>query len=185
MKKKKNRDTDVHAKHTHTNVRVDIQTYVHSGICTYLYIYINTCSHMLTRTSFFSGFDNPYTCVWVFPQQCSPHNHLPITRGEAEVHRTGWVWKRGRERREAGPVPTGLTHGCTLTTKTPAAWGHGTPVGGADTCTHTHECKCGQTWTYMDTHTNIYAAHRDTHTKVSAGLTKQHLCYLEFNLTLI
>lgn len=74
--------------------------------------------------------------------------HLLIGRAERTAHRMGWVRKRGRERREARPVPTGLTHGSALTTKTPAP-GHGTPVGGSDTCTNTDDGKhIGRhTWT--------------------------------------
>lgn len=78
-----------------------------------------------------------HMCVWVFPRQCSLHTTSPSTGVKRRY--TGWdeCESVGEERREAGLVPTGLTHGSALTTKTPAP-GHGTPVGGADTCTNTH-----------------------------------------------
>lgn len=78
-------------------------------------------------------------------------HHFPINRGEVMAHRMGRVRKRGIERREAGLVPTGLTHGSVFTTKTPAS-GHGTPEGGADACTNTHEYKYMQLQ-HTQTHT--------------------------------
>lgn len=58
-------------------------------------------THTITRTFFFLRVWWPlHMCVWVFPRPCFAAHRLPINRGEAEVHRMGWVWKRGREEKE-------------------------------------------------------------------------------------
>lgn len=88
----------------------------------------------------FSGPDDPYTCVCDFFHGNVNYTPSPINRSEVKAHRMGWVWKRGRQRREAGHVPTGLAHCTGCTTKT-SALGHGTPSSGSDTCTITHEYK--------------------------------------------
>lgn len=102
---------------------------------------IHTCMYLCTLFFFLRVWRPSHMHVRVFPPHSTPHTrHLLIGRAERTAHRMGWVRKRGRERRQAGPVPTGLTHGSALTTKTPAP-GHGTPVGGSDTCTNTDDGK--------------------------------------------
>lgn len=94
-----------------------------------MHIHIQSHAH-----SFFSGSDDPYTCACeFFHGRVSLHTASPSTGVKQRY--TGWDECESvgeKRKREAGLVPTGLTHGSALTTKTPAP-GHGTPVGGADT----------------------------------------------------